>query len=40
VGDRTAVRRWVIPFSRQIRSKSVSAWRDPNRAVNTLPLSS
>jgi hypothetical protein len=41
VGERTLVRRWVMPFSRQIRSNNTSTgtpglW---NRPVNTLPLS-
>jgi hypothetical protein len=35
VGPRTAVSRWVVPFSRQIRSNSTSAGRGlPNRPVN------
>jgi hypothetical protein len=40
VGARTLVRRWVMPFSRKIRSNSTSAGRGlPNRPVNCLPLS-
>ena len=39
VGDRGAVRRWLMPFSRQIRSKSTSPVPGPKRPVNTLPLS-
>ena len=39
VGDRGLVSRWVMPFSRQIRSNSTSAGRGlPNRPVNCLPL--
>jgi hypothetical protein len=41
VGLLTLVSRWVVPFSRQIRSNSTSAGRGlPNRPVNCLPLSS
>ena len=40
VGDRGLVLRAVIPFSRQIRSKSTSPGRGlVNRPVNCLPLS-
>jgi hypothetical protein len=40
VGERGLVSRWVMPFSRQIRSNSTSAGRGlPNRPVNCLPLS-
>ena len=39
VGDAGAVRRWVMPFSRQILSKSTSVGLRPNRLVKTLPLS-
>jgi hypothetical protein len=40
VGDLGLVSRWVMPFSRQIRSNSTSAGRGlPNRPVNCLPLS-
>ena len=39
VGDRGAVSRCSMPFSRQIRSKSTSIGGCPNRPVNTLPLS-
>ena len=40
VGDRGLVSRWVMPFSRQIRSNSTSAGRGlRNRPVNTVPLS-
>ena len=40
VGDRGFVSRWVMPFSRQIRSNSTSAGRGlMNRPVNTVPLS-
>ena len=39
VGDAGAVRRWVMPFSRQILSKRASAGLRPKRAVKTLPLS-
>jgi hypothetical protein len=39
VGDRGLVSRWVMPFSRQIRSNSTSAGRGlMNRPVNTVPL--
>jgi hypothetical protein len=39
VGDLGLVSRWVMPFSRQIRSNSTSAGRGlPNRPVNCLPL--
>jgi hypothetical protein len=39
VGEGGLVSRWVMPFSRQIRSNSTSAGRGlPNRPVNTLPL--
>ena len=33
------VSRWVIPFSRQTRSKSTSTGGRLNRPVNTFPLS-
>ncbi len=39
VGERGAVSRWVMPFSRQILSNSTSVSDRPNRPVNTLPLS-
>lgn len=39
VGDRGAVSRWRMPFSRPIRSNSTSPAPGPNRPVNTLPLS-
>ncbi len=39
VGDRGAVNRWRMPFSRQIRSNSTSPVPGPKRPVNTLPLS-
>jgi hypothetical protein len=39
VGDRGAVSRCLMPFSRHIRSNSTSAVPLPNRPVNTLPLS-
>jgi hypothetical protein len=39
VGDRTAVWRWEIPSSRQIRSNSTSTGWGPNRPVKHLPLS-
>ncbi len=39
VGDRGAVSRWRIPFSRQIRSKSTSPFPGPYFPVNTFPLS-
>ena len=40
VGERGLVSRWVMPFSRQIRSNSTSAGRGlPKRPVNCLPLS-
>ena len=39
VGLRGAVSRWLIPFSRQIRSKRVSESGWPKRLVKTLPLS-
>ena len=40
VGERGAVSRCLIPFSRQIRSKSTSTGRWwPYRPVNTFPLS-
>lgn len=39
VGERGAVSRWVIPFSRQIRSNSTSPGRARRRPVNTVPLS-
>ena len=40
VGERGLVSRWVMPFSRQIRSNITSAGRGrPNRPVNCLPLS-
>jgi hypothetical protein len=39
VGERTLVSRWVMPFSRQIRSKSTSTGGRWNRPVKTLPLS-
>jgi len=39
-GDRGLVSRWLMPFSRQIRSNSTSAGRGlMNRPVNTVPLS-
>jgi hypothetical protein len=41
VGERTAVSRWVIPFSRKIRSNNTSPGVGrPNRPVSCLPLSS
>jgi hypothetical protein len=40
VGDAGLVSRWVMPFSRQIRSNSTAAGRGlMNRPVNTVPLS-
>jgi hypothetical protein len=39
VGERGWVSRWVMPFSRQIRSNSTSTGGWLNRPVNTLPLS-
>jgi hypothetical protein len=40
VGDAGRVSRWVMPFSRQIRSNSASAGRGlMNRPVKTVPLS-
>jgi hypothetical protein len=39
VGERGAVKRWVIPLLRQIRSKRTGPGPGPNRAVNTFPLS-
>jgi hypothetical protein len=40
MGDLGLVSRWVMPFSRQIRSNSTSAGRGlPDRPVNCLPLS-
>lgn len=40
VGEAGRVRRWVMPFSRQIRSNSTSAGRGlMNRPVKTVPLS-
>ena len=39
VGERGSVCRWVMPFSRQTRSKSTSTGGRVNRPVNTLPLS-
>ena len=39
VGDAGRVSRWVMPFSRQIRSNSTSAGRGlMNRPVNTVPF--
>jgi hypothetical protein len=39
VGERGAVSRCLIPWSRQSRSNSTSPLPLPNRFVNTLPLS-
>ena len=40
LGDAGLVSRWVMPFSRQIRSNSTSAGLAlMNRPVNTVPLS-
>ena len=40
VGEAGLVSRWVMPFSRQIRSNSTSAGRGlMNRPVKTVPLS-
>ena len=40
VGDAGRVSRWLMPFSRQIRSNSTSAGRGMmKRPVNTVPLS-
>ncbi len=39
VGDLGAVVRWLIPFSRRIRSNRTSVGWGPNRPVKHLPLS-
>jgi hypothetical protein len=39
VGERTPVWRWLIPFSRKIRSNSTSVGLGPNRPVKHFPLS-